>query len=77
MTVFITMEKSTGKGDLSGATEASSLALSTTTTSKERARTNGTTADATRETGRTTKWMDMAFSLGLTAEDMKESIGET
>lgn len=65
------------KDDLSGATEASSLVLSTTTTSKEEAHMNGTMEDVMKETGRTIKWMDMEFSLGLMAEDMRESIGET
>jgi len=74
---FIMMEKSTEKDDLSGATEASSLVLSTTTTSREEAHTNGTMEDAMKETGRTIKWMDMEFSLGLMVEDMRESIGET
>jgi|JI6StandDraft_1071083.scaffolds.fasta_scaffold1614167_1 hypothetical protein len=74
MTATISRAKSTEKDDLSGATAASSLALSITTTSKVKESMNGTMADVMKETGKIIKWTAMASSHGQTAENMKESI---
>lgn len=68
--------KNMEKDDLDGVTAAYSQAHSTITISREREHMNGTMEEDMKVTGRTIKWTDMEFSLGLMAEDMRESIGE-
>ena len=76
MMVIITMVKSTEKDDLNGAMGAYSQVPSITIISKARASTNGTTVGATKETGKITKWMDLAYLRGLTEENMKANINQ-
>jgi hypothetical protein len=71
------MVKSMEKGDSSGVMEVSSQAISTTITSKAKELMNGMTEEGMKVTGRTTRWTAREYSLGQTAESMRESIKRT